>query len=809
MKSDEENINKNKNNENGITINVTSLVSSAPSSSKVRTVTAEIQETINKCTRRSTSCIENKYKCTITSERLAQLRKLVENATRDHKVFSIKGGWPVIRRELIKRNWLEKIEHAAKVKYSNLEEVTSNLPKKQEWESPQSYVEKCEKTVMSRMLQNYDVDLYWSMRKDQNDLQHRGNAFKLINRFSRSLFASKEGLALLLQQSYWYTEAGVASINFPRVYVLGFPDHYNLFVDDFRMTACMGLLKWFVEKYEKSEKHNIQSPDGKVPYSALQFAIDRCSDYIAVQKHIDLDKDFPRIWDHEWEQFLSNYYMVVHDKEVFIEFTEPLQSAYAKVKSCLKDIYKYWPQFDIDGMKSIWILKPGNKCRGRGIQLIKSIAAVDKIMGQKLKYVVQKYIERPLIIYQTKFDIRQWFMVTSVQPLTIWMYRDSYLRFSSQIFNLDNFHESLHLTNHAVQCKYTNMQQRDKALPDDNMWDCHTFKAYLKKIGCMEKWDNVIYPGMQQSIICAMLASQDTMDRRQNTFEIYGADFMLSEDFRPWLIEINCSPDLSFSTKVTSKLCSQCMEDIIKVVVDRRRDPNANTGLFELVYKQNFPRTPPYLGMNLSVRGRKIFRSKSKAKSEKEKEKEKSIMRLRRTDILSSINKPVLPNIVSPASYRGPIIEDFIQELNRTVSDKGGIEYVPALKTVEKPKTAGIKSERVPKKSSCKYKFNKNHSFYRKQNAKENNKEEATVINNYIDLFSEWSLKCKIPCDYSRRPCQDSWEKETASILKGTNILKSCSSNTIDSDSSKTYFKPHCLTTFDLNKLMTTLGGND
>lgn len=133
----------------------------------------------------------------------------------------VAGGWPVIRRELIKRNWLEKIEHAGKIKYSNLEEVTSNLPKKQEWESPQSYVEKCEKTVMSRMLQNYDVDFYWSMRKDQNDLQHRGNAFKLINRFSRSLFASKEGLALLLQQAYWYTEAGVASINFPRVYVLG------------------------------------------------------------------------------------------------------------------------------------------------------------------------------------------------------------------------------------------------------------------------------------------------------------------------------------------------------------------------------------------------------------------------------------------------------------------------------------------------------------------------------------------------------------------------------------------------------------
>lgn len=67
---------------------------------------------------------------------------------------------------------------------------------------------------MSRMLSAYDCDFYWSMRKEQSDLQHRTNAYKQINRFSRSLFASKEGLALLLQQSYWYAEEDVANVNY-------------------------------------------------------------------------------------------------------------------------------------------------------------------------------------------------------------------------------------------------------------------------------------------------------------------------------------------------------------------------------------------------------------------------------------------------------------------------------------------------------------------------------------------------------------------------------------------------------------------
>lgn len=39
----------------------------------------------------SSSDTASKYKCTITSERLAQLKKIVEDAVKDHKIFTIKG----------------------------------------------------------------------------------------------------------------------------------------------------------------------------------------------------------------------------------------------------------------------------------------------------------------------------------------------------------------------------------------------------------------------------------------------------------------------------------------------------------------------------------------------------------------------------------------------------------------------------------------------------------------------------------------------------------------------------------------------
>lgn len=56
------------------------------------------------------------------------------------------------------------------------------------------------------------------------------------------------------------------------------------------------------------------------------------------------------------------------------------------------------------------------------------------------------------------------------------------------------------------------------------------------------------------------------MQSRKNTFEIFGFDFMVDEDYHVWLIEVNSSPTMEYSTKVTTNIVQKGMSDLADLV---------------------------------------------------------------------------------------------------------------------------------------------------------------------------------------------------------------------------------------------------
>ena len=62
----------------------------------------------------------------------------------------------------------------------------------------------------------------------------------------------------------------------------------------------------------------------------------------------------------------------------------------------------------------MWVIKPAALNQGRGIEVLKNLKDITEFIFRKKdnSWVVQKYIEKPLLYKSRKFDIRVWALVT-------------------------------------------------------------------------------------------------------------------------------------------------------------------------------------------------------------------------------------------------------------------------------------------------------------------------------------------------------------------------------------------------------------
>ena len=72
---------------------------------------------------------------------------------------------------------------------------------------------------------------------------------------------------------------------------------------------------------------------------------------------------------------------------------------------------------------------------------------------------------------------------------------------------------------------------------------------------------------------------------KKGSCELVGYDFMIDEDLNPWLIEINMSPSMDYSTPVTKRLVKMVLQDTGKVIGQAKK--GRDTGAFKCIYRGN------------------------------------------------------------------------------------------------------------------------------------------------------------------------------------------------------------------------------
>ena len=145
--------------------------------------------------------------------------------------------------------------------------------------------------------------------------------------------------------------------------------------------------------------------------------------------------------------------------------------------------------------------------------------------------MIQKYLEYPLLVDERKFDIRQWFMVTSWDPLELWIYQDGYVRFCGNTFSLDDYDTNIHLTNQAIQSpekQFLDMMApqvaKSSIIPRSKIWSYDDLAEWMDDQITPDEWNHRILPQIWHIIAETCARNATYAKQRIGCHEIYGAD---------------------------------------------------------------------------------------------------------------------------------------------------------------------------------------------------------------------------------------------------------------------------------------------
>lgn len=252
--------------------------------------------------------------------------------------------------------------------------------------------------------------------------------------------------------------------------------------------------------------------------------------------------------------------------------------------------------------ENLWIVKPVNRACGKGIKIYKGLHNIDLELHYQPPYssrsyesvIISKYISSPLLLSGRKFDLRIYVLITSFDPLRIYMYNDGLVRLATESFSTNEkllTNDFVHLTNSFIQKKhrlYKKNNLHPQEIPKaDVMPSKLSFKQFkhfaeVHKLGINF---NEVFVDIEDIVIKTIL-SMETKARtswnklrskgleKKSNFQLYGFDLLLEASnpaklhsrTKVWLIEVNGSPSLGISSTLDKVLKTEMLCELLNVV---------------------------------------------------------------------------------------------------------------------------------------------------------------------------------------------------------------------------------------------------
>ncbi|XP_018408629.1 PREDICTED: tubulin polyglutamylase TTLL7 [Nanorana parkeri] len=262
----------------------------------------------------------------------------------------------------------------------------------------------------------------------------------------------------------------------------------------------------------------------------------------------------------------------------FIPRTWIFPAEYTQYQNYVKELKKKRKQ-------KTFIIKPANGAMGHGISLIRN--------GEKLQtqehLIVQEYLDKPFLLEGYKFDLRIYILVTSCDPLRIFLYNDGLVRMGTEKYrqpsesNLNQLY--MHLTNYSVN-KHNENFERDETEDRGSKRSIRWFTEFLRANDHdVAKFWNDISELVVKTLIVAdphvlhayrMCRPGQQPGSNSICFEVLGFDIILDRKLKPWLLEINRAPSFGTDQKIDYDVKKGVLLNALKLLNIRASDKKKN-----------------------------------------------------------------------------------------------------------------------------------------------------------------------------------------------------------------------------------------
>ncbi|XP_042319299.1 tubulin polyglutamylase TTLL7 isoform X3 [Sceloporus undulatus] len=232
-----------------------------------------------------------------------------------------------------------------------------------------------------------------------------------------------------------------------------------------------------------------------------------------------------------------------------------------------------------------FIVKPANGAMGHGISLTRN---AEKLHSQE-HLIVQEYLDKPFLMEGYKFDLRIYILVTSCDPLKIFLYHDGLVRMGTEKYhppndsNLSQLY--MHLTNYSVN-KHNERFDRDETEDKGSKRSIKWFTEFLQTNHLdVSKFWNDISELVVKTIIVAephvlhayrMCRPGQSPGSDSVCFEVLGFDILLDRKLKPWLLEINRAPSFGTDQKIDYDVKKGVLMNALKLLNIRTSDKRKN-----------------------------------------------------------------------------------------------------------------------------------------------------------------------------------------------------------------------------------------